>query len=89
MLDAAFVMGAVGIAMGVLSYGLLILATNAIPRWMGLFGIAGGIVTPFGWFLFVDSDLAPIVFVGLLISLFFALILGGWLVYRGASEANN
>jgi len=89
MKDVAFAMGAVGIAMGVLSYGLLILTTNAIPRWMGIFGIAGGIVTPFGWLLFVDSDLALIVFVGLSISLFFALISGGWLVYRGASEANN
>jgi hypothetical protein len=86
MLDVAFMMGAVGIAMGVLSYGLLVLTTNAVPRGMGVFGIAGGIVAPFGWLLFVDTDLVVIGFVGLMIGLFFALITGMWLIWRGASE---
>ena len=85
-IDVAFMMGAVGIAMGALSYGLLVLTTNALPRWMGVFGIAGGIVAPFGWLLFVDTDLAPIAFVGLSIFLFFALISAIWLLWRGASE---
>ena len=87
MIDVAFIMGAVGIALGALSYGLLVLRTNAIPRWMGVFGIVGGIVAPFGWLLFVDTDLVVIGFIGLSIFLFFALISGLWLMWRGASEA--
>ena len=87
MLDAAFAMAAVGLALGFLSYGLLCLTTNAVPGWMGLFGMAGGIVAPFGWLLFVDADLVAIGFVELMIGVFFALILGMWLVARGASEA--
>ena len=88
MRDVAFIMGAVGIALGALSYGLLVLRTNALPRWMGVFGIAGGIVAPFGWLLFVDTDLVVIAFVGLSIFLFFALISGLWLLWEGASEAD-
>ena len=87
MRDAAFAMGAVGLALGFLSYGLLVLRTNVVPRWMGVFGIAGGIVAPFGWLLFVDSGLVAIGFIGLMIGLFFALILGVWLIWRGAEEA--
>ena len=87
MVDVAFVMGAVGLAMGFLSYGLLVLRTNAVPRGIGAFGIVGGIVAPFGWLLFVNSDLVAVGFVGLMIGLFFGLILGVWLVWRGASEA--
>ena len=87
MLDVAFIMAAVGIALGALSYGLLVLTTNALPRGMGVFGIVGGIVAPFGWLLFVDTDLVIIAFVGLVISLFFFLISGLWLLWRGASEA--
>ncbi|MEE9285991.1 MAG: DUF4386 domain-containing protein [Dehalococcoidia bacterium] len=87
MVDAAFAMGAVGVALGVLSYGLLVITTGALPRWMGVFGILGGIVAPFVWLLFVEDDLMVIGFVGLMVSLFFALIIGGRLVMRGASEA--
>ena len=86
MIDVANMMGAVGMAMGALSYGLLVLTTNALPRWMGAFGIAGGIVIPFGWLLFVDTDLADIMYIGLMIALFFFLISGVWLIWRGASE---
>ena len=88
MRDAAFAMGAVGVAIGVLSYGLLYLKTNALPRWMGPFGVIGGIVTPFGWLLFVNSDLVAILFIGLMIALFFALISGLYLVFKGAREAD-
>ena len=87
MIDVAFMMGAVGIALGALSYGLLVLRTNALPRWMGVFGIAGGIVAPFGWLLFVDTDLVAVGFVGLMIALFFFLISGLWLMWRGTEEA--
>ena len=86
MVDVAVAMGAVGIAMGTLSYGLLVLTTNAIPRWMGVFGIAGGVVAPFMWLLFVDTDLVAVGYVGLMIGLFFALIMGLWLIWKGASE---
>ena len=87
MLDAAIAMGAVGIALGVLSYGLLVVTTGALPRWMGVFGILGGIVSPLFLLLFVENDLVVIGFVGLMISLFFTLIVGGRLVMRGTSEA--
>ena len=87
MLDAAVAMGAVGIALGVFSFGLLIITTGAMPRWIGVFGILGGIVSPFFWLLFVNDDLVIVGFVGLMISLFFALMVGGRLVMRGTSEA--
>lgn len=87
MLDAAVAMGAVGIALGVFSFGLLIITTGTLPRWIGVFGILGGIVSPFFWLLFVNDDLVIVGFVGLMISLFFSLIVGGRLVMRGTSEA--
>ena len=87
MIDAAMAMGAVAIAFGVLSYGLLVITTGALPRWMGAFGVLGGIVSPFIWLLFVQDDLNAIGYVGLMISLFFALIVGGRLIQRGTSEA--
>ena len=87
MLDAAVAMGAVGIALGVFSFGLLIITTGALPRWIGVFGIVGGIVSPFFWLLFVNDDLVIVGFVGLMISLFFSLIVGSRLVMRGTSEA--
>ena len=86
MIDVANMMGAVGMAIGALSYGLLVLTTNALPRWMGAFGIAGGIVIPFGWLLFVDTDLSAIMYIGMMIALFFFLISGVWLIWRGARE---
>ena len=83
MTDVAIAMGAVGFALGALSYGLLVLTTNALPRWMGVFGIAGGIVTPFMWLLFVDTDLVAVGYIGLMIVLFFTLITGAWLIWGG------
>lgn len=88
MADAAFAMGAVALSMGIFSYGLLVLRTDALPRWIGVFGIVGGIVAPFGWLLFVSNDLAAIGSIGLMIGLFFALITGGWLVVKGSSKAD-
>ena len=78
---------AVWSALGSLSYGLLILTTNALPRWIGVFGIAGGIVAPFGWLLFVDTNLVFIGFIGLMIALFFGLISGAWLIWKRSEEA--
>ena len=86
MVDVAIAMGAVAMAMGALAYGLLVLTTNALPRWMGVFGIAGGIVALLMWLLFVDTDLVPVGYVGLLIIRFFLLISALWLIWRGASE---
>lgn len=86
MTDVAVAMGAVGMALGGLSYGLLVLTTNALPRWMGVFGIAGGIVALLMWLLFVDTDLVPVGYVGLLLIRFFFLISGLWLIWKGASE---
>ena len=86
MIDVAVAMGAVAMAMGALAYGLLILTTNALPRGMGVFGIAGGLVAPFMWLLFVDTDLVAVGYVGMMIILFFFLISGLWLIWRGASE---
>ena len=86
MTDVAVAMGAVGMALGGLSYGLLVLTTNALPRWMGVFGIAGGIVALLMWLLFVDTDLAPVGYVGLLLIRFFFVISGLWLIWKGARE---
>lgn len=89
MLDAAFVMGGTGLALGVLSYGLLVIRTGAVPKWMGIFGVIGGVVAPFGWLLFVETDLQNIGFIGAMIGLFFALLSGGWLVLKGSNEATQ
>ena len=86
MTDVAVAMGAVGMALGGLSYGLLVLTTNALPRWMGVFGIAGAIVSLLMWLLFVDTDLVPVGYVGLLLIRFFFVISGLWLIWKGASE---
>ena len=87
MLDAAFVMGFTSFGLGVASYGLLVLRTGAIPKWMGIFGVLGGIVAPFGWLLYIESSLINIGFVGTVIGFFFALLTGGWLVWKGSNEA--
>ncbi len=86
MTDVAVAMGAVGMALGGLSYGLLVLTTNALPRWMGVFGIAGAIVALLMWLLFVDTDLVPVGYVGLMLIRFFFLISGLWLIWKGARE---
>jgi len=86
MTDVAVAMGAVGMALGGLSYGLLVLTTNALPRWMGVFGIAGAIVALLMWLLFVDTDLVPVGYVGLLLIRFFFVISGLWLIWKGARE---
>ena len=87
MVDSVFVMGGTGLALGFLSYGLLVLRTGAVPKWIGYVGILGGIVIPFGWLLFVDTDLQAIAFIGTAIGLLFSLLTGGWLVWKGSKEA--
>ena len=87
MSDASFAMGSTGVALGVFSYGLLVLTTNALPRWIGVVGILGGIVAPFVWLLYIEVDLVAIGLIGLQIGLLFALIWGVWLVVKGAREA--
>ena len=86
MFDAAVIMGFIGISLGSLSYGLLVITTGAVPRWIGGFGILGGIVAPFGLLLFVEGDLIFVGFIGMMINLFFALLVGGSLVLRGRTE---
>ena len=87
MLDASFAMGSTAVALGVFSYGLLVLTTSALPRWIGVFGVLGGIVAPFGWLLFLQVDLAAIGLIGLQIALFFALLTGIWLIAKGTRQA--
>lgn len=87
MLDSVFVMGGTGLAIGFLSYGLIVLRTGAVPKWIGYVGILGGIVAPFGWLLFVEIDLQYIGVIGTMIGLLFILLTGGWLVWKGSKEA--
>ena len=88
IIDAGFPMGAVGFAIGVFSFGLLVAWTGALPRWMGAFGLAGGVVAPFGWLSLPFPDAGNVVlFVGLSIALFFILIIGAWLVLKGTQPA--
>lgn len=86
MLDGAIPMGATGIGLGVFFYGLLVLTTNAIPRWIGAIGIISGILSPLGWLLYVDGELIMISYIGLGFALLFALITGGWLIAKGTTE---
>ena len=88
LLDASIPMGATAVGLGTLGYGLLIAVTGAIPRWIGGLGILAGIVLPFGWLLYIDGELILIAFIGLLISLLFALTAGLWLIARGTTEAS-
>jgi len=87
MLDTALPMGATAMGIGVFCYGLLVVVTGAIPRWIGAVGILAGIVAPFGWLLFANGELVLISFIGLLIALLFALFSGLWLIVRGTTEA--
>ena len=59
--------------------------TGAIPRRTGAFGIISGIVLPFAWLVYADGELVVIGFIGLMISLIFALISGLWLIGRGTT----
>ena len=86
MADPAVAMGLTSLAIGVFAYGLLVITTGALPRWMGGIGILGGLVAPFTWLMFVESHLASIGTFGALIILLFALIVGLWLVLKGSSE---
>lgn len=87
MLDSVFVMGGTGLAIGFLSYGLIVFRTGAIPKWMGIVGVLGGIVAPFGWLLFVEINLQYIGVIGTMIGLLFILLTGGWLVWKGSKAA--
>ena len=87
MLDTAIPMGATGAGIGLFCYGLLAVVTGAIPRWIGAFGILGGVVAPFGWLLFANGELVLISYIGLMIGLLFALFSGLWLIVRGTTEA--
>ena len=87
--DGAVIMGATLLAIGILSYGGLVMRTAVLPRWIGALGIIGGIVIPFGWLTFADGDLFTIAFIGLLIGLVFALAVGSWMVLKGTSEASS
>ncbi len=78
--------GATGIAIGMLAYGALVVRTQAVPRLVGWIGIVSGVVIPFGWLAFLEDDLSPILPIGLGLGLIFFLIVGGWLLARGAKE---
>ncbi len=86
MADPAAAMSLLGLAIGFLSYGLLVVTTGAVPRWIGWFGIVGGLVAPFGWLYLIEADLFGVGFIGVIVGLLFALITGLWLVLKGSSE---
>lgn len=88
MQNVATLLGFTGLSLGVLSYGLVIFRTEALPKWIGIFGVLGGIVAPLGWLQYTDDSLAVIIFIGAGISLLFALLTGGWLVTKGTTEAS-
>ena len=86
MADPATLMAMMGLAIGAFSYGLLVITTGAVPRWIGGIGILGGLVFPFGWLMFVENDLIGIAWTGTLLVLLFNLITGSWLVVKGSRE---
>jgi len=85
--DPAAAMAFASLAIGFLSYGLLVVTTGALPRWIGWFGIVGGLVTPFAWLYLIEAELFRVGFIGAMIGLLFALITGLWLVLKGSNEA--
>jgi len=89
MADAGTIMGMTAVGIAVLSYGLLVVTTGALPRWIGVIGVLGGLVAQFGWLMYAENDLVGIGGTGLLIGLLFALVAGSWLVLKGSSEANE
>ena len=80
-------LGPMGIALGIFSYGALVVRTQALPRWIGWIGVVGGVVAPFGWLTFVQQDLFYIGAAGLIIGLVFAVTAGVRLLASGSAEA--
>ena len=79
-------LGATFIALGVLTFGFLIVLTGAVCRVLGWLGIPSGTLMLLNW-LFLVSDPAFIVaIVGVIGSLLFLLLTGIWLLVRGTSE---
>ena len=74
-------------SLGILSYGLIVLRTGAVPKWIGYLGVLAGVVAPFGSLHYVESSLVNIAFVGMTLALVFALFTGGWLIVKGSKEA--
>lgn len=75
------------IGLGMVSLGVLIVRTEALPRWLGWLPVAGGTLLVLGWVGFVEEVLFIIGFVGFGIIMLFLLIAGGWLIARGTREA--
>lgn len=87
MAEATFIIGATVMSLGILSYGLIVLRTGAVPKWIGYIGVLGGVVAPFGSLHYVESSLMNIAFIGMMLALVFALLTGGWLIVKGSKEA--
>ena len=79
--------GAMGIGLGIFSYGKLIVRTQALPRWIGWIGVVGGVIVPFGWLTYVQRDLFFLTVIGLVIGLVFIITTGVRLIASGTDEA--
>lgn len=82
LLNAAFT--AIGI--GAFAFGVLIVRSRPVSRWLGWIWIVSGVLLQLVWFG-TDNILGIVGVFGNFASLLVILILGGWLLVRGTREA--
>lgn len=79
--DWSLLAGFAFFGLGLLALGILIVRRRPLPRWLGWLAAISGVLTAVGgptWFLLI---------LGLLLSFVWLIVAGGWLAWRGTSEA--
>ena len=87
--EFAFEIGVFFAGLSVLLLGALIASTGAVYRPLGFLAGIGGILMSFHWLGLVEDDLVFIARAGLVITLVFLLVTGGWLILRGTRDARS
>ena len=82
MIDIMSSMGGMGVALGVLAFGLIIARTGAMPRWIGSAGMLAALVITVSWIEFAHEKIQGILFIGLLIGLIFAMLAGFSMLFQ-------
>ena len=86
MIEYMASMAGMGIALGVLAYGVLMVRTGALPRWMGWVGVISGAVIVLSWIEFAHDNIEGVLLIGQLIGLMFAVFAGGYLLLNGTRQ---
>lgn len=76
---------------GFAAFGVLVAWTAPLPRWVGGLAVLSGLLLPLGlitWTLAEDVGWG-LLMVSVLLSLLWLLVGGGWLLFRGTTEARS